>query len=33
MLLYQVRAQTQKIFETLANIGEDYDTAKTKLDK
>ena len=33
MLLYQVGTETQEIFETLANTGEDYDTAKTKLDE
>ena len=31
--LYQVGTETQEIFETLANTGEDYDTAKTKLDE
>ena len=25
--------ETQEIFETLTNTGEDYDTAKTKLDE
>ena len=33
MLLYQVGTETKGIFEMLANTGEDYDTAKTKLDK
>ena len=33
MLLYQVETETQEIFEMLANTGEDYDTAKTKLDE
>ena len=33
MLPYQVGAETQEIFNTLANTGEDYNTAKTKLDK
>ena len=33
MLLYQVGTETQEIFETLTNTGEDYDTAKTKLDE
>ena len=33
MLLYQVGTETQEIFEMLANTGEDYDTAKTKLDE
>ena len=33
MLLYQVGTETKGIFETLANTGEDNDTAKTKLDE
>ena len=33
MLLYQVGTETQQIFEMLANTGEDYDTAKTKLNE
>ena len=33
MLPYQVGAETQEIFNTLANTGEDYNTAKTKLEK
>ena len=33
ILLNQVGADTQDIFKTLANTGEDYDTAKAKLDE
>ena len=32
MLLYQAGSATQDIFQTLANTGTDYDTAKKKLD-
>ena len=31
MLLYQAGPDTQDIFETLEDTGEDYNTAKTKL--
>ena len=33
MLLYQAGPDTQDIFETLEETGEDYDTAKKKLDE
>ena len=33
MLLYQAGTETQEIFETLADTGNDYATAKTKLDE
>ena len=33
MLLYQAGSETQEIFETLADTGVDYATAKTKLDE
>lgn len=32
MLLYQAGTETQEIFETLADTGDDYATAKTKLE-
>ena len=33
LLLYQVGEATQTIFDTLADTGEDYETAMTKLNE
>ena len=33
LLLYQAGQETQEIFKTLTETGDDYDTAKKKLDK
>ena len=33
MLLYQVGTETQEIFETFQDTGDDYTTAKAKLNE